>query len=94
MSEEMQKMMINMKSPFTFINYLLVTLWHILQTIIDGVRTYTPIVYNAMWNFTEALYNNDSIHTPPDSPRKPLIDNTWCDINNKNIIKLEDKKEM
>ena len=48
----MQKMMVNMKSTVTFINYVLVTLWHILKTIIDGIRYYTPIVYNFMWNFT------------------------------------------
>lgn len=90
----MQKMMVIMKSIVTFVNYTLVTLWHILQTIIDGVITYAPIVYNFTWDFTEALYNNDSINTPPDSPRKPLIDKTWCDIDHKNIIKLEDKKEM
>jgi hypothetical protein len=93
MSEEMQKMMVNMKSTVTFINYVLVTLWHILQTIIDGIRYYTPIVYNFMWNFTEALYVNDSSYSPPVSPKTPSIDKTWCNIDTNNIIE-KDKKRM
>jgi hypothetical protein len=94
MSQEMQKMMINMKPTFILIYEVLVTLWNVLQTIINGIRNYTPVVYNVMWNFTEALYNNDSIYTPPGSPKTPLIDKTWCNIDPNNIIENEDKKRI
>jgi hypothetical protein len=94
MSQEMQRMIINMKTPVTFIYEVIVTLWNILKKIIGGIRTYTPIVNNFMWNFTEALYNNDTIYTPPDSPKTPLIDKTWCDVDTNNIIEVEDKKRI
>ena len=90
----MQKMMITMKSIVTFVNYVLVTLWHILQTIIDGVITYAPIVYNFTWDFTEALYNRDYDDDEPVSQKTPLIDKTWCNIDPNNIIEDEDKKKM
>ena len=57
MSQEMQKMMtINMKPTFVLIYEVLVTLWNTLLIIINGVRTYTPLVYNFMYVFTETLY--------------------------------------
>ena len=90
----MQKMIINMKPTFVLSYELLVTLWNTLQTIINGIRNYTPIVYNVMWDFTEALYNNDTIYTPPDSTKKPLIDKAWCNIDPNNIIEYEDKNEI
>jgi hypothetical protein len=93
MSQEMQKMMINMKSSFIFIYELLVTLWNTLLIIIDGVKAYTPIVYNFMYVFTETLYDKGYDDNEPVSPKKPLIDNTWCDIDHKNIVD-EDKKRM
>ncbi len=89
----MQKMMINMKSSFIFIYELLVTLWNTLLIIIDGVKAYTPIVYNFMYVFTETLYDKGYDDNEPVSPKKPLIDNTWCDIDHKNIVD-EDKKRM
>jgi hypothetical protein len=47
-----------------------------------------------MWNFTEALYDKSYETTPPDSPKTPLIDKTWCNIDPNNIIENEDKKRM
>jgi len=89
----MQKMMINMKSTFVLIYELLVTLWNTLQTIINGIRNYTPVVYNFMYLFMETLYNR-GYDDEPISPKKPLIDKTWCNIDPDNIIEDEDKKEM
>lgn len=94
MSQEMQKMMTNMKPTFILIYEVLVTVWNVLQTIINGIRNYTPIVYNFMWNFTEALYDKGYETTPPDSPKTPLIDKTWCNIDPNNIIENEDKKKI
>ena len=94
MSQEMQKMMINMKSSFIFIYELIVTLWNTLLVIINGIRTYTPIVYNFMYVFTETLYDKGYDDNEPVSPKKPLIDNTWCNIDPNNIIEDEDKKEI
>lgn len=88
----MQKMIINMKSSFIFIYELLVTLWNTLLIIINGVRTYTPVVYNFMYVFTETLYDR-GYDDEPISPKKPLIDKTWCNIDPNNIIE-EDKKKM
>ena len=90
----MQKMMINMKSTFVLIYELLVTLWNILQTIINGIRNYTPIVYNFMYLFTETLYDKGYDDDEPVSPKSTLIDNSWCNIDPNNIIEDEDKKRM
>jgi hypothetical protein len=94
MSEEMQKMMINMKSTFILIYELLVTLWNTLLIIINGIKTYTPIVYNFMYVFTETLYDKGYDDNEPVSPKTPLIDKTWCNIDPDNIIEDEDKKEI
>ena len=93
MSQEMQKMMINMKSSFIFI-YVLVTLWNALLIVINGIRTYTPIVYNFMYVFTETLYDRDFDNDEPISPKTQLIDKSWCDIDPNNIIEDKDKKRM
>lgn len=90
----MHRMMNNTMPIFMFIYETLVILWNVLQTIINGIRNYTPIVYNFMWNFTEALYDKSYETTPPDSPKTPLIDKTWCNIDPNNIIENEDKKRM
>lgn len=89
----MQKMMINMKSSFIFI-YVLVTLWNALLIVINGIRTYTPIVYNFMYVFTETLYDRDFDNDEPISPKTQLIDKSWCDIDPNNIIEDKDKKRM
>ncbi len=94
MSQEMQRMVINMKSTFVLIYELLVTLWNTLLIIINGVRTYTPVVYNFMYLFTETLYDRDFDNNEPISPKTPLIDKTWCNIDPNNIIEYEDKKRM
>ena len=94
MSQEMQKMMINMKSSFIFIYELIVTLWNTLLIIINGIRTYTPIVYNFMYVFTETLYDRDFDNDEPISPKTQLIDKSWCDIDPNNIIEDKDKKRM
>ena len=95
MSEEMQKMMVNMKSTVIFIYQALVTLWDILQTIISGIKNYTPIVNNFMWKFTETVYDKGLVDdSEPISSKTQLIDNTWCDIDPNNIIENEDKKIM
>ena len=90
----MQKMMINMKSSFIFIYELIVTLWNTLLIIINGIRTYTPIVYNFMYVFTETLYDRDFDNDEPISPKTQLIDKSWCDIDPNNIIEDKDKKRM
>ena len=90
----MQKMMINMKSSFIFIYKLIVTLWNTLLIIINGIRNYTPIVYNFMYVFTETLYDKGYDDNEPISPKTPLIDKTWCNIDPNNIIEDEDKKEI
>jgi len=87
----MQKMMINMKPTFVLIYELLVTLWNTLLIIIAGIKTYTPIVYNFMYVFTETLYDKGFDDNEPVSPKKLLIDKTWCNIDPNNIID-EDKK--
>ena len=90
----MQRMMINLKPSVIFIYELIVKLWNALLIIIDGIRTYTPIVYNFMWDFTEALHNKGYETTPQNSPKHQLIDNTWCNIDPNNIIEDEHKKRM
>ena len=94
MSQEMQKMMINMKPTFILIYELLVSLWNTLLIIITGIKTYTPIVYNFMYVFTETLYDKGYDDNEPVSPKTPLIDKTWCNIDPNNIIENEDKKRM
>ena len=113
----MQRMMINIKSTGTFINYVLVTLWYILQTIIDGISSYKPlickfiikstniilIIYNFMYVFTETLYDKgfddkelidkELNYKKVISPKKQLIDKSWCNIDPNNIIN-DDKKRM
>jgi len=90
----MQKMMINMKSSVMFIYGMLVTLWNTLQTIINGIRNYTPIVYNFIYLFIETLYDKGYDYNEPDSPKKPLIDKAWCNIDPNNIIEGEDKNKI
>ena len=87
----MQKMNINMKPTFILIYELLVTLWNVLQTIINGIRNYTPIVYNIMWDFTETLYDR-GYDDEPISPKAAIIDNSWCNIDPSNIIDDEKKR--
>ena len=89
----MQKMMINMKSSFIFIYELIVTLWNTLLIIINGIRTYTPIVYNFMYVFTETLYDKGYDDNEPVSPKTPLIDKTWCNIDPNNIINNGKKRK-
>ena len=56
-------------------------------------------VYNFMWKFTETIFDkelddsgfNDNIE--PISPKKPLIDKSWCDIDKNNIIEYKDKSK-
>ena len=56
-------------------------------------------VYNFMWKFTETIFDkelddsgfNDNIE--PISPKKPLIDKSWCDIDKNNIIEDQDKSK-
>jgi hypothetical protein len=93
MSQEMQKMIINMKPTVILIYDLLVTLWNTLLIIINGIRTYTPVVYNFMYVFTETLYDK-GYDDEPISPKVPLIDKSWCNIDPNNIIEYEDKKRM
>ena len=89
----MQKMIINMKPTFVLIYELLVTLWNTLLIIIAGIKTYTPIVYNFMYVFTETLYDKGFDDNEPVSQKKLLIDKSWCNIDPNNIID-EDKKRM
>ena len=89
----MQKMIINMKPTVILIYDLLVTLWNTLLIIINGIRTYTPVVYNFMYVFTETLYDK-GYDDEPISPKVPLIDKSWCNIDPNNIIEYEDKKRM
>ncbi len=89
----MQRMMINMKSTFVLVYELLVTLWNTLLIIINGIRNYTPVVYNFMYLFMETLYKRDYDDDEPVSQKTPLIDKTWCNIDTNNIID-EDKKKM
>ena len=93
MRQEMQRMMSNMKSTVTFINYVLVTLWHILVTIIDGIKFYAPVVYNFMYTFTETLYDKGLDDNEPVSPKNKAIDKSWCNIDPNNIID-DDKKRI
>ena len=90
----MQKMMINMKSTVVLIYELLVNLWNVFKVIINGIRTYTPIVYNFLYLFIETLYDKGYDDNEPDSPKKPLIDKAWCNIDPNNIIEDEDKNEI
>ena len=92
MSQEMQRMMVNIKPSVIFIYELIVKLWNALLIIIGGIRTYTPIVYNFMWMFTETLYDR-GFDDEPISPKASIIDNSWCNIDPNNIID-DDKKRM
>jgi hypothetical protein len=92
MSQEMQRMMVNIKPSVIFIYELIVKLWNALLIIIGGIRTYTPIVYNFMWMFTETLYDRGLVDEPI-SPKASKIDNSWCNIDPNNIID-DDKKRM
>jgi hypothetical protein len=107
MNAEIQRIIINMQPIFTSIYELLVKFWKFVQVIIGIIVQYKPLickftlktiniilfVYNFMWKFTEALHSNDFVNTPPDSPKKPLIDKSWCDIDPNNIIN-NDKNEI
>ena len=92
----MQRMIISMMPVFAFIYEILVILCNTFKVIIGGIRNYTPIVYNFMWNFTEALHDKgyDDDDDEIISPKTTLINNSWCNIDPNNIIKDEDKKRM
>jgi voltage-gated potassium channel Kch len=93
MNQEIHTMMINIMPVFAFIYDALITIWNVFKVIIDGVRTYTPIVYNFMWMFTETLYDRGFDDDEPISPKSAIIDNSWCNIDPNNII-VSDKKRM
>jgi len=87
--------MICIMPVFFFIYDVIFTIWNILQTFIVGVRTYTPIVYNFVYVFTETLYDTGLYDDDePVSPKKTLIDKSWCDIDTSNIIEHQDKKKL
>ena len=88
-----QEMIINMKSSVIIIYEMKVALRNILQTIIVGVRCFTFMLFNSIWEFTEAFDNNDFASSPTDSPRKQLIDNSWCNIDPNNIINNDKKRK-
>jgi hypothetical protein len=46
-----------------------------------------------MYVFTETLYDKGYDDNESVSPKTPLIDKTWCNIDPNNIIE-EDKKKM
>ena len=60
----------------------------IIKSIIEFCKYYIPLIYHALYDFTEALHNNDTINDNdvPISPKKPIIDNSWCNVDVKNII--------
>ena len=88
----MQKMIINIMPVFAFIYDALITIWNVFKVIIGGIKTYTPIVYNVMWDFTETLYDR-GYDDEPISPKAEIISNSWCNIDPNNIID-DDKKRM
>lgn len=58
----------------------------IIKSIIEFCKYYIPLIYKFLYDFIEALYNNDTINDDvPISPKKP-VDDSWCGVDVKNII--------
>lgn len=67
----------------------------ITRTTYELCKYYIPIVYNFLYAFIEALNNNygdtnDTDNTNIPSPKKPIIDSSWCNVDVKNIISEPD----
>lgn len=63
----------------------------------DLCKYYIPIVYKFLYAFIEAFNNNyddddtnDVDNTNIPSPKKPIIDSSWCNLDIKNIIPESD----
>ena len=65
----------------------------IMNIIYELCKHYIPIIYKFLYAFIEALNNNygdddtnnvDVNNIP--SPKKPIIDSSWCNVDVKNIL--------
>jgi hypothetical protein len=92
--QEMQRIMENMKPTVLFIYENMLRLWFIIQSIILGLRFFAPKINDFLWDFNEALQGNyDDIYNQPASPKKPVIDNAWCNVDPTNILETKRKSE-
>lgn len=66
-----------------------------IEFIFSKTKEYAPKVYRALSKFCELLIDTDNyntnISTDEKPVKKPLIDNTWCNVSVKNIINYENK---
>ena len=74
----------NMSSIVIFIYENMLRLWFIIQSIILGLRFFTPKISDFLWDFNIALHGDYEDIMRPSSPKKN--NNPWCDINTDNII--------
>ena len=87
----MQEMM---RLAFVFMYDFMIQCWFIIQSIIAGVRFFAPRMNNFLWEFNEALHGNyDDIYSQPSSPKKPVIDNAWCNVDTNNILETKRNSE-
>ena len=70
-----------MTPTLIFIYESIIKLWF----IITGFWFFLPKINQFMWDFMNALHTN-SQNDEPSSPKKPIIDNSWCNIDTSNII--------
>ena len=90
----MQRIMENMRPIVIFIYENFLRLWFIIQSIILGLRFFAPKINDFLWDFNEALQGNyDDIYNQPASPKKPVIDNAWCNVDPTNILETKRKSE-
>ena len=61
---------------------------------IEFIFNMIPRVYNAFSKFYEASFDYENTYTNNEEPpvKKPLIDETWCNVSVKNIINYEDEE--
>jgi len=77
-----------------FIYDFMIQAWFIIQSIITGVKFFAPRINDFLWEFNEALQGNyDDIYnqSQPSSPKKPVIDNAWCNVDATNILETKRK---
>lgn len=77
------------KAIYNFSYNVGLTIIVIIKTIIEFCKYYIPLIYKFLYDFMEALHdndNNDHTYDAPISPKKPIIDNSWCNVDIKNII--------
>ena len=92
--QEMLNIMKNMRPAFVFMYEFIIQCWFIIQSIITGVRFFAPRINDFLWEFNEALQGNyDDIYNQPASPKKPVIDNAWCNVDPTNILETKRKSE-